>query len=363
MSNYPKQGMRSRLAHLARLAGLASLLLAACAPGNNTGQTNETASRILTAVATRTTATSIGTSVASAATATATVPTSPTPAEPTATPQPPMVFARCIVRAELSMRQEPGEAAEVTAPLQVSDIVTAYGRTADGQWILTWNREITFGWIPSNALGCSAPFEDLRPTEPDVLRTPQPTVARPEPMAGVATTAPASVAAVVAGTGTPAATETSVPEPTATELPATETAMPAATTTLPAATETSAPTATESPATATVTPTAQVTATTAITPTLAPAAPTVTVAATEAPLEPLACVVAINRALNLRAGPDRTTRLLGQLRPGAKFSATGRNTDATWLYGATARGDFGWVIASAVRCDGDTGGLPVVNGG
>ncbi|MCS6849507.1 MAG: hypothetical protein RMN52_17555, partial [Anaerolineae bacterium] len=184
MSNYRKQGMRSRPAHLARLAGLASLLLAACAPGSNTGQTNETASRILTAVATRATATPIGTSVASATTATATVPTSPTPAEPTATPQLPLVFARCIVRAELSMRKEPDDAALATAPLQSSDIVTAYGRTADGQWILVWNREITFGWIPSNVLGCTAPFEDLRPTGPDVLLTPQPTVARPGPMAG-----------------------------------------------------------------------------------------------------------------------------------------------------------------------------------
>jgi uncharacterized protein YgiM (DUF1202 family) len=107
----------------------------------------------------------------------------------------------------------------------------------------------------------------------------------------------------------------------------------------------------------------EVAATVVITLEATPATPTVTVVATEAPVGPLACVVAINRALNLRAGPDRTTRLLGQLRPGAKFSATGRNADATWLYGATERGDLGWVIASAVRCDGDPGGLPVVNGG
>ncbi|MCS6849073.1 MAG: SH3 domain-containing protein, partial [Anaerolineae bacterium] len=145
---------------------------------------------------------------------------------------------------------------------------------------------------------------------------------------------------------------------------ATETAMPAATATPPAATETSAPTATAllETATATLAAATQVAATAAVTPTVEPAAPTMTAAATESPAEPLACVVAINRALNLRAGPDRTARLLGQLRPGAKFSATGRNAGATWLYGATFRGDFGWVIASAVRCDGDPGGLPVVNG-
>lgn len=355
--------MRIRLAHLARLTCLASLFLAACAAGGGAGPSNETAGRILTAVATRATATQPATetrTVASSTTASPTAPASPTPAEPTATPLPPMVFARCIVRAESPMRREPVEAAQVTAPLQSSDIVTAYGRTADGQWIVVWNREITFGWIPSGILGCSAPLEDLRPTEPDVLLTPQPTVARPEPMAGAATATPVSVAAMTTGTPVPAAT--SAPGPTATALPATGTAVPVETP--PAATETStpAPTATELPAIATATPvvaTQEATATAAITLTLEPATPTVTVAATE----PLTCVVAINRALNLRAGPDRTTRLLGQLRPGTKFSATGRNTDATWLYGATARGDFGWVIASAVRCDGDTGGLPVVNGG
>lgn len=241
-----------------------------------------------------------------------------------------MVFARCIVRAESPMRREPQDAAQVTAPLQSSDIVTAYGRTANGQWILIWNREVAFGWIPSGVLGCSAPFEDLRPTEPDVLLTPRPTATPPALMAGAKTAAPtpAAVAAAATETPTPAATQT--PEPTAAEAspaPAPEAAAPAA-----------------------------------ATPTPETASPTPAVAATKPPAGPLACVVAIDRALNLRAGPDRAARLLGQLRPGATFNAAGRNADATWLYGATARGDFAWVIASALRCEGDPGGLAVVAG-
>jgi len=67
--------------------------------------------------------------------------------------------------------------------------------------------------------------------------------------------------------------------------------------------------------------------------------------------------------LNLRSGPARTARLIGKLRPGAKFSATGRNAEGTWLYGATERGAFGWVIASAMRCEGDVRALPIVADG
>lgn len=321
--------MRTRLASLAGLTCLASLILAACASGRGANLSSEATSRILTAVATRAMATQAA--APSAAVSSASSPTeaaSPTPAEPTATPPPPMVFARCIVRAELPMRQEPVDAAQVTAALQSSDIVTAYGRTANGQWILIWNREVVFGWIPSAVLGCSAPFEDLRPTEPDVLLTPYPTAMPPALMAGAktATPMPAAIAAAAAATPTPAATQT--PEPTAAEAPP-----------VPAPEATVSPMATLVPETA---------------------SPTPAVAVTESPAEPLACVVAIDRALNLRAGPDRTARLLGQLRPGAKFNAAGRNADATWLYGATARGDFAWVIASALRCEGDPGGLAVV---
>ncbi|RMG61928.1 MAG: SH3 domain-containing protein [Chloroflexi bacterium] len=322
--------MPTRLAHLVRLICLASLTLAACASGGGPNLSREATSRILTAVATRTTAPT----PRAAASSTISSPTeaaSLTPTEPTATPLPPMVFARCIVRAESPMRQEPEDAARVTAPLQPSDIVTAYGRTANGQWILIWNREIAFGWIPSGVLGCSAPFGDLRPTEPDVLLTPRPTVTPPALMADAKTAlpTPAAVAAAVTETPTPLATQT--PEPAVTEAPP-------------------AP-APDANAPATVMPTPETTA-----------FPTAAVGAAESPAEPLACIVAIDRALNLRAGPDRTTRLLGQLRPGATFNATGRNADATWLYGTTARGNFAWVIASALRCEGDPGGLRVVAG-
>ncbi len=352
--------MRSRLPQFVQIICLASLIVSACAPGGNARQSNETAERILTAVAAQSTATQT-TSSSTAAT------TSPTPAEPTTTPQPPMVFARCIVRAESPMRREPGEAAPMTTSLQPSEIVTAYGRTMDGQWILTWNRDITYGWIPSSVLGCTAPFEDLRPTQPDILLTPQPTIRPttfPGPLTGAATATPERVAAATTETAAPAegtATGTAAegvpvePSPGPTETP-------------PTALETSTPTPADVTTTPTSTPivaTPEVTATAAITMLAESATPQVTptVAEAQAPPEPLTCVVAINRALNLRGGPARTARLLGQLRPGAQFAATGRNDDATWLYGATERGDFGWVIASAVRCDGDVETLPIVNGG
>ena len=192
------------------------------------------------------------------------------------------------------MRTQPGESAQAAAPLRPSDIVTAYGRTADNRWILAWNREITFGWIPSSALGCTAPFEDLRPTDPDILLTPQPTAERAAPttpITGMATTTAVSVAAMTTATALPTVTET------------------------------------------------------------------------PAPPEALACVVASTSNLNLRNGPARTARLIGRLRPGAKFSATGRNAEGTWLYGATERGAFGWVIASAMRCEGDVRALPIVADG
>lgn len=344
--------MRIHWVSLVRLTCLAALLVTGCAAGG-ARLPNETTSRILTAVATRATPTQTATpsslTTSEPAPSPATPAASPTPPEPTATPQPPLVFARCIMRAELSMRRLPGEAAEVTAPLQPRDIVTAYGRTTDGQWILAWNREITFGWIPSSGLGCSAPFEDLRPTEPDVLLTPSPTATPSEPMAGAGTGTPTSDA--VAGTETPTPTAARTPEPTATATPEA----------LPTATGTSAPIPTET-ATATLPAlTPEVTATATVTPTPEPVTPTATIEATELPTQSLACVVSITQALNLRAGPDRASRWLGQLRPGARFSATGRNADATWLYGATARGDLAWVIASALRCDGDPNSLPVVN--
>ena len=347
--------MRTRLANLAGLTCLAALILAACASGRGANLSSEATSRILTAVATRATATQAA--VPSAAVPLASSPTeaaSPTPAEPTATPLPPMVFARCIVRAELPMRLEPADAARVTASLQSRDIVTAYGRTTNGQWILIWNREVAFGWIPTGALGCSAPVEDLRPTEPDVLLTPRPTVTLPALVAGAktATPTPAAVAAAATETPTPVATQT--PEPTVTEAPPTV-----------ALTDTPIPTTTEQAVVATATaappaPAPEATAPAVVMPTPETASPAPTIAATESPAEPLACVVAIDRALNLRAGPDRAARLLGQLRPGAKFNAVGRNADTTWLYGATARGSFAWAIASALQCEGDPGGLAVV---
>ena len=360
-----------RATRLVRLVGLASLILSACASNGNAGQVNQTAERILTAAAERPTAT-LTTTVPSATTPL------PTLAEPTATPQPtatlqpPMVFARCIIRAELSMRTQPGESAQAAAPLRPSDIVTAYGRTADSRWILAWNREITFGWIPSSALGCTAPFEDLRPTDPDILLTPQPTAERAmptTPIAGTATATAVSVAAITTATVSATVTETPAPTAmataTATETPALTVTATATATETPAPTATAMATATEVPPTATATPVMQPTATITATAEPVPPAATPTTAMQETPVpsEALACVVASTMNLNLRSGPARTARLIGKLRPGAKFSATGRNAEGTWLYGATERGAFGWVIASAMRCEGDVRALPIVADG
>jgi uncharacterized protein YraI len=72
-------------------------------------------------------------------------------------------------------------------------------------------------------------------------------------------------------------------------------------------------------------------------------------------------VVTPGTPVNLRRGPARTERLIGALPEGTNFVAFGRNEDATWLYGATPRRTFGWLIASAVACQGDVGRLPVVD--
>jgi len=228
------------------------------------------------------------------------------------------------------MRVRPGESAQAAASLRPSDIVTAYGRTRDSRWILAWDRQITFGWLPSSALGCSAPFEDLRPTDPGILLTPQPTAERtalPTATAGTATAAATSVVATM--TATPLPTPTETPAPTATATPV---AQPTAA--IPEAAE------------LTVTPTAT------------------TVEETPAAPESLSCVVISTVNLNVRSGPARTAQLIGRMPPGATFSATGRNNaEETWLYGVTERGITGWVIASAVRCEGDIRALPVATQG
>jgi len=94
------------------------------------------------------------------------------------------------------------------------------------------------------------------------------------------------------------------------------------------------------------------------TPTPTRAAPTPTPNAAPIP-GALLCTVTTERLLNLRSGPDRSFRLIGRLRPGADFFATGRNADGTWLVGVTASGLRAWVISSAVSCQGDLSSLPI----
>ena len=89
-------------------------------------------------------------------------------------------------------------------------------------------------------------------------------------------------------------------------------------------------------------------------------APTPTPAPAPVP-DALTCVVTSERALNLRSRPDRTARLVGRLQPGATFFATGRNADQTWLNSVTSTGLRAWLIAAAVRCQGDVSSLPVTS--
>jgi len=313
------------------LTSLAVAMLTACA-AQDAQQVNLVAQRLLSAAATQTAAAADTTGEPDDPTA---LPTS----EPSPTPVPPLVFARCIVRASLDMRLQPIEGATAVAALKPRDVVTAYGRTEDGAWILAWNRDITYGWLPAGAIGCSAPSEDLRATAPDALLTPEPSE----------TPSPTETATAIITQ--PAATTPPPPSP------------------LPSPTTTPQPPALEPTIIVrviTVTVIVTVTAPPIViiaTPTPAAAQPTATLLPTpaSAPIpDALVCVVTSDRVLNLRSGPNRSFRLVGRLQPGANFFATGRNADQTWLNGVTETGLRAWLIASAVSCQGDARSLPIV---
>lgn len=252
---------------------------------------------------------------------------------PSPTPIPPVVYARCIVRAEnqANMYLEPGDLTPITAQLANREIITAYGRTADANWVLGWNAASTTGWVSAQSIGCTVPVQELRPTEAKVLLTPIP-------------------GATQAATAKPA--ETAGPSQPATETPAAQSpaTAPSAAVVSPIATPTEAAPAIEP--SGTVTSTSELTATVETTPTTG--APTVAVAE-------IKCVVTPGAPVNLRRGPGRTFRSLGTLRPGSEFNASGRNQDGDWLFGTTARGTEGWLIASSVKCEGDVASLPATD--
>jgi hypothetical protein len=332
--------MRCNTLFTAWLMALIAMLLTACAAGD-ARQVNLVALRLLSAAATQT---AVAAADAAQTEDPAVIDAQPTRG-PSPTPLPPLVFARCIMRAGLAMRLRPDEGAPAVAVLKPRDIVTAYGRTEDSGWILAWNRDITYGWVPASSLGCSAPFEDLRPTASDVLLAPEPT----ETVGPIAPTE-----AVIAATATkPIATTppppSPIPSPTATPEPP----VPGPTIIVRVITVTVIVTVTVPPIVIIATPTPVVARQLE---TRAPApAPTIT------PIpDALTCVVTSERILNLRSRPDRSSRLVGRLQPGATFFATGRNTDQTWLNGLTSTGLRAWAIASAVSCQGDVSSLPVV---
>jgi hypothetical protein len=304
-----------------------------------------------------------------------------------------LIYALCIVRAPSQLLIEPSTNAPFTGEVQAREVITAYGRTSDAQWVLGWNKADAYGWVTANAIGCTVPIPELMPTESNVLRLTPIAVAEQNatPADTAATTSPTAVP-TTALTAAPADT-VAPPQPTATPLPATSTSTteptatsaPVATAPLPtlAPTDTAfPPVATALPA-ATLAPVAQATpivivqvVTVVVTVTAAPAQPTMlpTLATTQQPatstptaiptlvvLQELRCVVTPGTPVNLRTGPARTERLLGQLREGAPFVVAGRNEDGSWLYGVTARGTIGWLIASAVSCEDDVNKLPVVD--
>src|SRR6266545_216666 len=61
------------------------------------------------------------------------------------------------------------------------------------------------------------------------------------------------------------------------------------------------------------------------------------------------CMVAAS-GLNTRDGPQRSAQIVDVLQRGERFEALRRTSGATWLYGITPRGRWGWVGTSFVRC-------------
>jgi hypothetical protein len=361
--------MKSRLSRLLALASATALITTACSVDPE--QASQAAERVMT-VAAQITPGAVETVIASSPLGTA---------MPAAPAEAPLVYARCITRGETALLETPEQGATEMVTLNSRTIITAYGRTPDGAWVLGWNADDVNGWLPASIIGCTAPVEDLRATAAGLLLTPTAVVAAlsTEEVTPEATLEPAGVftnEVTLTPESTLETTATASPEATATELPiATETAQP---TEMPLpATETSEPaafpTATER-VTRTPAPTRMASTATALPATTNPAAParviTVVVTATpprstvlvplpedrgsgESQVRDLRCIVTPGTPVNLRGGPARTERLLGTLPAGTRFLAQGRNEDASWLYGFTERQMPGWLIASSVECDGN----------
>lgn len=68
--------------------------------------------------------------------------------------------------------------------------------------------------------------------------------------------------------------------------------------------------------------------------------------------------------LNIREGPDRTTKSLGKLQQGTTVTVVGRNADNSWLHIQIPEStNTGWVSAQFVTVTGDLNSLPIIEGG
>lgn len=336
--------MKHHISRLLAIAGVATLISTACSVDPE--QAGQAAERVMT-VAAQITPGAVETVMASSPLGT------PAPAAPA---EAPIVYARCITRGETALRQEPSEDATEMAALSNRTIITAYGRTADGNWVLGWDAGKVDGWLPASIIGCTAPVQELRATDAGVLLTPTAEVIAESTLSSTIeeTVSPPATEPAEASTGTPEPTleplATLAPEATATEsIEMTPEILP---TTMSIATITPEPTEAQA------------------LPTLAPATTqsdeparviTVVVTATPAQVRDLRCTVTPGTPVNLRGGPARTENLLGSLPAGTRFLAQGRNENASWLYGFTERQTPGWLIASSVECDGDPAQLVEVD--
>ena len=58
----------------------------------------------------------------------------------------------------------------------------------------------------------------------------------------------------------------------------------------------------------------------------------------------------VTTGVNVRTGPARTFKVLGVALVGEGFVAEGRNANSQWVFGTSAQGFTGWVVAGGIRC-------------
>lgn len=352
--------MRSRFTKTPLVLSLsvAALVLSACAAQNGS-QANRAVERLLTVVASATPKAEDAT----VETPAAAVPGTPTVTlEPTPTPDPPPIFARCITRAALTMHLEPMDDAPVLANLALREVFTVYGRTLNTQWVVGWNASQVYGWVRTQNIGCSVPIVELKPMSARLLVevAPTPEAVAQAPTQPSPTETPVPTATPIPPTSTPTPVPTPQPEvtptPTAQPLAGAITPIP-----LPIIPGAPVPLITvEVPIGPT--PLVLVLAVTVVNPevlqTPTPASTLVVPTPTQAPVE-LQCRVTSTTAVNIRRQPSRDAERVGVLLTSGEWVARGRNADTSWVFGTSREGVTGWVIASALSCQDAVESLPI----